>query len=122
MKKYLKYLKTIRTRGNYRAALAVLDRLFDAKPNTVEGRVVEILAVLIEKYEQDQFPIEAPTPIEAIKFRMEQLGWTNRQLAGVLGGRNRVSEVMGKKRELSLHMMRVLHKEMGVPAESLLGG
>jgi HTH-type transcriptional regulator/antitoxin HigA len=122
MKKYLKYFRTIRTRGEYRAALAILDRLFDAKPHTVEARVVEIVSVLIEKYEEDQFPIAAPTPIDAIKFRMEQLGWTNRQLAGVLGGRNRVSEVMGKKRELSLHMMRVLHKEMGVPAESLLGG
>ena len=121
MKKYLKYLKPIRTRDEYKAALSVLERLFDAKPDTVEGRFVEILAVLIEKYEESHFPIEAPTPIEAIKFRMEQLGWSNKELAVLLGGRNRVSEVLNQKRDLSLHMIRVLYKKMGVPAESLIG-
>ena len=121
MKKYLKYLKPIRTRDEYKAALSVLERLFDAKPDTVEGRFVEILAVLIEKYEESHFPIEAPTPIEAIKFRMEQLGWSNRELAVLLGGRNRVSEVLNQKRDLSLNMIRVLYKKMGVPAESLIG-
>jgi HTH-type transcriptional regulator/antitoxin HigA len=121
VKKYLKYLKPIRTRDEYKAALSVLERLFDAKPDTVEGRFVEILAVLIEKYEESHFPIEAPTPIEAIKFRMEQLGWSNKELAVLLGGRNRVSEVLNQKRDLSLHMIRVLYKKMGVPAESLIG-
>ena len=121
MKKYLKYLKPIRTKSEYKTALSLLDRLFDAKPGTVEGRFVEILAMLIEKYEEDHFPIEAPTPVEAIKFRMEQLGWTNKELAGILGGRNRVSEILNQKRDLSLHMIRMLHKEMGVPAESLIG-
>ena len=121
MKKYLKYLKPIRTRDEYKAALSVLERLFDAKPDTVEGRFVEILAVLIEKYEESHFPIEAPTPIEAIKFRMEQLGWSNKELAVLLGGRNRVSEILNQKRDLSLHMIRVLYKKMGVPAESLIG-
>jgi HTH-type transcriptional regulator / antitoxin HigA len=121
MKKYLRYLKPIRTRAEYRLALSVLERLFDANPNTVEGRIAEILAVLIEKYEEVHFPIEAPTPVAAIKFRMEQLGWTNKDLAGVLGGRNRVSEILGHKRDLSLRMIRVLNKELGVPAESLIG-
>lgn len=121
MKKYLKYLKPIRTRGEYKAALSILERLFDAKPDTIEGRFVEILAVLIEKYEEEYFPIAAPSPIEAIKFRMEQLGWTNKELAAILGGRNRVSEILNQKRDLSLHMIRMLHKEMGVPAESLIG-
>ena len=121
MKKYLKYLKPIRTRDEYKAALSVLERLFDAKPDTVEGRFVEILAVLIEKYEESHFPIEAPTPIEAIKFRMEQLGWSNKELAVLLGGRNRVSEILNQKRDLSLNMIRVLYKKMGVPAESLIG-
>jgi HTH-type transcriptional regulator / antitoxin HigA len=121
VKKYLKYLKPIRTRGEYKAALSVLERLFDAKPDTIEGRFVEILALLIEKYEQSHFPIESPTPIEAIKFRMEQLGWSNKELAVLLGGRNRVSEVLSKKRDLSLNMIRVLYKKMGVPAESLIG-
>jgi HTH-type transcriptional regulator/antitoxin HigA len=121
VKKYLKYLKPIRTRDEYKAALSVLERLFDAKPDTVEGRFVEILAVLIEKYEESHFPIEAPTPIEAIKFRMEQLGWSNKELAVLLGGRNRVSEILNQKRDLSLNMIRVLYKKMGVPAESLIG-
>jgi HTH-type transcriptional regulator/antitoxin HigA len=121
MKKYLKYLRPIRTRREYKAILSLIDRLFDAKPDTDEGRLVEILAVLVERYEEKHFPIEAPTPIEAIKFRMEQLGWTNTQLAQVLGGRNRVSEIFNHKRDLSLHMIRALYKEMGVPPESLLG-
>ena len=121
MNKYLKYLKPIRTKNEYRVALSILDRLFDAKPDTVEGRLVEILSVLIEKYEEDRFPFEAPTPIEAIKFRMEQMGWTNKDLAGILGGRNRVSEILNQKRGLSLQMIRMLNKEMGVPAESLIG-
>ena len=121
MKKYLKYLRPIRTRREYKATLSLIDRLFDAKPDTDEGRLVEILAVLVERYEEKHFPIEAPTPIEAIKFRMEQLGWTNTQLAQVLGGRNRVSEIFNHKRDLSLHMIRALYKEMGVPPESLLG-
>ncbi len=121
MNKYLKYLKPIRTRSEYRAALSVLDQLFDEKPDTMKGRLAEILALLIEKYEEDQFPIEAPTPVEAIKFRMEQMGWTNKDLAAILGGRNRVSEILNRKRELSLQMIRTVNREMGVPAESLIG-
>jgi HTH-type transcriptional regulator/antitoxin HigA len=121
MKKYLRYLKPIRTKREYKAALSALERHLNAKPDTIEGRFIEILAMLVEKYEERNFPIEAPTPIEAIKFRMEQLGWTNRDLAGILGRRNRVSEILNQKRSLSLHMIRVLHREMGVPAESLIG-
>ncbi len=121
MNKYLKYLRPIRTRREYRSALSVLDRFFDANPGTMEGRLAEILAILIEKYEEDHFPIEAPTPVEAIKFRMEQMGWSNRDLAGILGGRNRVSEILNHKRKLSIHMIRTLNKELGVPAESLIG-
>ena len=121
MKKYLKYLRPVRTRREYKAVLSVIDRLFDAKPDTDEGRLVEILAVLVDRYEEEQFPIEAPTPVEAIKFRMEQLGWTNAELAQILGGRNRVSEIFNQKRRLSLNMIRALYKEMGVPPESLIG-
>ena len=121
MNKYLKYLRPIRTKREHKAALLVVERLFDAKPGTIEGRLVEILSLLIEKYEEDHFPIEAPTPIEAIKFRMEQMGWTNKDLARILGGRNRVSEILNRKRDLSLRMIRMLNKKMGVPAESLIG-
>ncbi len=121
MNKYLKYLKPIRTRSEYRAALLLVDQLFDEKPDTMKGRIAEILTLFIERYEEEQFPMEAPTPIEAIKFRMEQMGWTRKDLAVVLGGRNRVSEILSKKRGLSLQMIRMLNKQMGVPAESLLG-
>lgn len=118
---FLKYLKPIRTKKDYKGALKIIDKYFDAKPNTPEGMLIEILSVLIEKYEDKNFPIEAPHPIEAIKFRMEQLGITNGDLAMIIGGRNRASEILNKKRALSIHMIRKLNKEMGIPAESLIG-
>ncbi|MGA3287715.1 MAG: helix-turn-helix domain-containing protein [Bacteroidota bacterium] len=118
---YLKYLKPIQTRRDYKRALAVIEKYFDAKPNTAEGNLVEILAVLIEKYEDQKFPIEVPDPVEAIKFRMEQLGLTTRDLALIIGGRNRVSEIFNKRRQLSIQMIRNIHKKMGIPAESLIG-
>ncbi|MCK5573358.1 MAG: helix-turn-helix domain-containing protein [Bacteroidetes bacterium] len=116
-----KLMKPIRTRKDYRAALSALEHHFDAKPGTSEGNLVEILAILIEKYEEEKFPIDTPTPIEAIRFRMEQMGWTNRDLALVLGSRSRASEVLNEKRSLSLPMIRSVHRRMGVPAESLIG-
>jgi HTH-type transcriptional regulator/antitoxin HigA len=118
---FLKYLKPIHTKKDYERALKIIDKYFDAKPNTSEGILIEILSLLIEKYEENKFPIEAPHPIEAIKFRMEQLGITNRKFAVIIGGRNRASEILNKKRALSIHMIRKLNKEMGIPAESLIG-
>lgn len=118
---FLKYLKPIRNKRDYNNALAIIEKYFYAKPNTPEGTLVEILAVLIDKYEEERFPIEAPKPIEAIKFRMEQLGMTSSELAQILGGRNRVSEIFNRKRTLSLPMIRNLWKKMDIPVESLIG-
>jgi HTH-type transcriptional regulator/antitoxin HigA len=119
--RFLKYLKPIRTKKDYRNALKIMDKYFDAKPNTTEGMLIEILSMLIEKYEENKFPIEAPDPVEAIKFRMEQLGITNSKFAIIIGQRGRASEILNRKRTLSIKMIRKLHKEMGIPAESLIG-
>jgi HTH-type transcriptional regulator / antitoxin HigA len=118
---FLRYLKPIHTPKEYKKALAIVDKYFDAKPQTPKGILVEILSMIIEKYEKEKFPIEAPHPIEAIKFRMEQLGLTRGDLALIVGGRNRVSEIFSKKRPLSIQMIRNVHREMGIPAESLIG-
>ena len=120
--KYLKYLKPIRTKAEYQRALSIIEELFEAKPGSEEEGILEVLAMLVERYEEKKFPIHAPTPIEAIKFRMDQLGWTTKELAAVLGSKSRASEILNRKRSLSLPMIRTLHKKMGVPAESLIGG
>ena len=119
--KYAKYVKAIRTRKDYEASLLVIDKFFNAKKGTQEGTLLEVLSVLVERYEQEHFPIEVPNPVEAIKFRMEQLGWTNKELIPILGSKSRVSEIFSRKRNLSLEMIRALHRQMGVPAESLIG-
>lgn len=118
---FLKYLKPIRNKREYENALKIMDKYFDARPNTAEGMLIEILSMFIEKYEESKFPVEAPHPIEAIKFRMEQLGITNAKFAVIIGGRNRASEILNNKRSLSIRMIRKLHREMGIPAESLIG-
>jgi HTH-type transcriptional regulator/antitoxin HigA len=119
--KYTKYVKPIRTKKDYEATLLVIDGLFDAKKDSPKGTLLEVLSVLVERYEQEHFPIEAPNPVEAIKFRMEQLGWTSKELIPILGSKSRVSEIFSRKRNLSLEMIRALHRQMGVPAESLIG-
>ena len=113
-------IQPIRTKAQYKKALAFIESNFNAKPNSKEGRVVEVLAILVEKYEDEHFPIEAPTPVEAIKFRMEQLGMSNTDLAKIIGTRARVSEIFNGKRSLSKRMMKVLHRKLHVPAEVLL--
>jgi HTH-type transcriptional regulator / antitoxin HigA len=113
-------IQPIRTKTDYKKALAFIESHFNAKPDTKEGRMLEVLAILVEKYEDEHFPIEAPTPIEAIKFRMEQLGMSNSDLAKIIGTRARVSEIFNGKRKLSISMMRALHRKLQVPAEVLL--
>ena len=113
-------VKTIKTKAEYKKVLTFIDELWDAKPGTEEGDMLEILAILAEKYEDDHFAIDNPDPIEAIKFRMDQLGHTRAELAILLGGNNRVSEILNKRRTLSLHMIRNLHNEWGIPADSLI--
>jgi HTH-type transcriptional regulator/antitoxin HigA len=113
-------IQPIRTKTDYEKALAFIESNFHAKPNSKEGRMLEVLAILVEKYEDEHFPIQAPTPVEAIKFRMEQLGMSNADLAKIIGTRARVSEIFNGKRKLSVTMMKALHRKLQVPADVLL--
>ena len=113
-------IKVIKTEEDYEAALKRLEQIFHAQENTPEGDEAELLTVLIEKYEDEHYPIDDPDPIEAIKFRMEQMGMTRRDLAKIVGYESRVSEILNRKRKLSLNMIRNLHKKLKIPYESLL--
>jgi HTH-type transcriptional regulator/antitoxin HigA len=113
-------LKVIKTEEEYQNALRELDKIFDAKPGTPDGDRFELLSVLIDLYEQRHFPIEAPDPIEAIKFRMDQMDFTISDLSEVLGYKSRASEILNRKRKLTLPMMRRLREKWGIPAEVLM--
>jgi HTH-type transcriptional regulator/antitoxin HigA len=113
-------IKVIKTEEEYRLALKRLEVIFDASADSPEGDEAELLGILIEKYEDEYFPIEAPDPIEAIKFRMEQMNMDNQDLAKVLGYKSRVSEIFSRKRKLSLKMIKNLHIKMKIPYESLI--
>jgi HTH-type transcriptional regulator/antitoxin HigA len=113
-------LKPIRTEQDYEAALAEIGRLWGAGSGTVQGDWLDVLATLIEAYEAEHHPMDPPDPIEAIKFRMEQQGLTRKDLERLLGTRARVSEVLNRKRNLSIAMIRRLHEELGISAEVLI--
>ena len=113
-------IKPIKTQKDYELAMLRLDTLFDAKKGTAKGDELEVLSLLIDKYENDNFPIELPDPIEAIKFRMEQLGLTQNDLAEVVGQKSRASEILNRKRKLSLEMIRQLHSSWRIPTEVLI--
>lgn len=113
-------IKLIKTKKEYARALSRIEELMDAKPGTPEADELELLTTLVELYEESQFPIQMPDPIEAIKFRVEQLGIGHKELIPFIGSRSKVSEVLNKKKPLSLSMMRALHKGLGIPAEVLL--
>ena len=113
-------IKPIKTERDYHKALKEIEGLWDAKPNSPKGDRLEVLVTLVEAYEQKHFKVEPPDPVEAIKLRMEQLGLKPSDLAKILGGRSRVSEVLNKKRKLTVDMMRSLRKHLAIPAESLL--
>lgn len=113
-------IKPIKTKKDYHAALARLEEIFDAKPGTPEGDELGVLSILIDTYENEKFPIGLPDPIEAIKFRMEQLGYNQNDLAKIIGLKSRASEILNKKRKLSLEMVRQLHKELNIPSEVLI--
>lgn len=119
-RKFEMNIKPIKSKQNYNAALQKIEKLFDAKPNTADGDLLEVLVTLVEAYEQKHFSIAPPDPIEAIKFRMEQLGLKQADIADVIGGKNRASEILNRKRELTAKMMRDLHRKFNIPAESLL--
>ena len=113
-------LKPIRTKADYKAALKTISGLLDAPEGSREAGMLEVLSVLVEAYEEDHHPISPPDPIEAIKFRMEQEGLTRRDLEPYLGSRARVSEVLNRKRPLSVEMIRRLNTGLGIPAEILI--
>ncbi len=113
-------LKPIKTKKDYKNALSRLEAIFDSKRGTVEGDELEILGILIDQYENEHFPIDLPDPIEAIKFRMEQLGYSQTDLAKVVGLKSRASEILNKKRKLSLDMIRQLHDKLNIPTDVLI--
>jgi len=113
-------IKPIKTDNDYEKALERLEDIFDAKFGTKEGDELEILTILIEKYEKENFPIEMPDPIEAIKFRMEQLGMKQKDLAEVVGFKSRVSEILKRKRKLTIDMIRNLNQKLNIPSEVLI--
>lgn len=113
-------IKVIKTEEDYNQALKRLEEIFHAPVNSQDGDEAEVLSILIEKYEDEHYPIEAPDPIEAIKFRMEQMGMSKKDLAQILGYKSRVSEIFNRKRKLTLKMIRSLHEKLKIPYESLL--
>lgn len=113
-------IKPIKTKRDYDNAMKRLEQIFDASPGTKEGDELNILSLLIEQYEDIHYPIEAPDPIEAIKFRMEQMGYKQKDLAKILGYKGHVSEILNRKRKLSIEMIRNLHEKLRIPLESLI--
>ena len=113
-------IKPIKTKTDYQKALTRLEVIFEAKPGSSEGDELEVLSILVDNYEKEKFPIGFPDPIEAIKFRMEQLGYNQNDLAKVVGLKSRASEILNKKRKLNLEMIRSLHKQLDIPTEVLI--
>ncbi|CAN5747156.1 DNA-binding protein [soil metagenome] len=110
----------VRSETDYDAALREIDRLMDAEPGTPRGDRLEVLVTLVEAYEQYRWSIDAPDPIDAIRIRMAERGLSRRDLEGMLGSSGRVSEILNRKRSLTVEMMRRLHVELGIPAESFM--
>src|SRR3954468_5352178 len=114
-------IKPIRTEKDHDAALRkVVERLWGAKSGTVEGGRLDVLATLIEAYEEKKYAMDPPDPVEAIKFRMEQQGLTRKDLEPLIGTRTRVAEILNRRRGLSIEMIRRLHKSLGISAEVLI--
>jgi HTH-type transcriptional regulator/antitoxin HigA len=113
-------IKPIRTKTDYRAALKEIETLMSARIDTPEGERLDILATLVEAYEKKHYRFDLPDPVEAIKFRMEQSGLAPKDLVPMIGQINRVYEVLNRKRPLTLQMIRRLHRDLGIPAESLI--
>lgn len=114
-------VRPIRTEKDLKQALAEIERLWEAKPGSQEYDQLDVLATLVEVYEEEHHPIPPPDPVEAIQFRMEQLGLGRKDLEGLIGSRARVSEILTGRRSLSLEMIRRLHQRLGIPADILIG-
>lgn len=113
-------IKPIKTEQDYELAMERLEEIFDSKVGTKDGDELEILGMLIEKYEDEYFPIDLPDPVEAIKFRMEQLDYSQNDLARIIGQKGRASEILNRKRKLSLDMIRRLHESLQIPTDVLI--
>jgi HTH-type transcriptional regulator/antitoxin HigA len=114
-------IRPVKTDNDYRKALLRIEELMDANSDTAAGEELDVLTTLVEVYERAHFPIDAPDPVAAILFRMEQMGLDRKSLEPFLGGRSRVSEVLNRKRSLSMNQIRKLHKGLDIPLENLIG-
>ena len=115
-------LKPVKTKKEYEAALQQVYALMqkDLKPRSRLSDELEVLSILVEAYEKEHYPIPPPHPVEAIKFRLEQMGIDEKELTTILGGRSRKSEILSGRRKLSLSMIRELHDKLNIPAETLI--
>ncbi len=114
------YLKPIKTSEDYEKAMSRLEEIFDSQKGTAQGDELEILAMIIDNYESEKFPIDFPDPISAIHFRMEQMGMKQKDLVDMIGFKSRVSEVLNRKRKLTLNMIRKLNTQLQIPTEILI--
>lgn len=113
-------IKPIRNEADYERALRRIEELWDSAEGSAQSDELDIVTTLVEAYERERYPVDLPSPIDAIKFRLEQRGQDKRSLIGIIGHRTRVYEVMGGKRPLSLQMIRRLHETLNIPAEVLI--
>lgn len=113
-------LKILKTKKEYSAAMERFEEIFQAQPGSAESDEADILALLIKNYEDKHYIIDAPNPIDAIKYRMEQQGLTNKDLAGILGYKSRVTDIFNKHRKLNLGMVRKLNEKLSIPLETLV--
>ena len=120
LKQFKMTIKPIKTKKDYQQALTRLELIFDSKRGSPKGDELEILGMLVDNYENENFPVGFPDPVEAIKFRMEQLGYNQSDLANVVGLKSRASEILSKKRKLSLEMIRQIHDRLNIPTEVLI--
>lgn len=114
-------IKPIKNGEDYEKTLKRIEKIWDARKNTREGDELEVLSLLVENYEQHNYAVLPPDPIEAIKFRVEQMGLKRSDLTPYFGGQNRVSEILNKKRKLTVKMIKELYQNLNIPVESLIG-
>lgn len=113
-------IKPINNQVDYENALLRLEAIFDAKKGTPEGDELQVLGILMVEYEQTHSPIDYPDPVEAMKFRMEQMGYNQNDLAEIVGSKSRASEIVNRKRKLSLYIIRQLHERLNIPTDVLI--
>ena len=113
-------VKLIKTKRDYKNALARIEEIFDAKPKSKEGDELDLLVTLVEKYEEEKYPMPEPDPIEAIRFMMEQMGIDDNELGLILNSRSRASEILNRKRKLSIAHIRKLTEHLKIPADVLI--